>query len=217
MKHADKKKIVLRLLDIGGDKQLPYLNVGEERNPFLGLRGIRMLLKHENILKTQLQVALNLHKEFNIEILVPMITTPKEMKKVRKIISKIKTELRIEAECKLGAMIETPASVANIEQIAQVSDFLSIGTNDLIQYTMAAGRENMNMYQYYHEGAETILKLIKNVVSTASKYSIPCSVCGEMAGDEEYIEPLLRVGVRELSVSPGRIPFVKKTIRNIKL
>jgi phosphoenolpyruvate-protein phosphotransferase len=217
LKCAGKKKVVLRLLDIGGDKQLPYLNAEEGRNPFLGLRGIRLLLEHENILKAQLEVALNLHKEFDVKILVPMVTLSKEIKKVREIIAGVKTKLKIEAECKLGAMIETPASVVNIERIAQVSDFLSIGTNDLIQYTMAAGRENMSMAKYYHEGAETIMKVIKNVVTTANKYSIPCSICGEIAGDQEYIEPLLMAGVRELSVSPSRIPFVKKAIRNIKL
>ncbi|MDP8265890.1 MAG: phosphoenolpyruvate--protein phosphotransferase, partial [Candidatus Aceula meridiana] len=217
LKSARNKEVVIRLLDVGGDKQLSYINIEEERNPFLGLRGVRLLLKHKKILRTQLQAILGLVGEFNIKILVPMITLPKEVSEVREVVKEIKEKLKLETACEVGSMIETPASVANIDKIAEVSDFLSIGTNDLIQYTMAVGRENMSMAQYYHEGAETIMKLIKDVVHAADKFSIPCSVCGEIAGDEQYVEPLLKAGVKELSVSPSRIPFIKEKIRKISL
>lgn len=217
LKYASKKQIVIRLLDVGGDKQLSYINVEEESNPFLGLRGVRLLLKHKKILKTQIRVICNLLDEFDVKLLIPMISLPKEVVEVKQCVKEIKDELKIDSRIDIGAMIETPASVINIEQIAQVSDFLSIGTNDLIQYTMAVGRENMSMTQYYHEGVETVMKLIKNTVDAAKKYSIPCCVCGEIAGDEQYIEPLLRAGMRELSVSPIRIPLVKEKIRTINL
>jgi phosphoenolpyruvate-protein kinase (PTS system EI component) len=217
LKYARNKKVVIRLLDVGGDKQLSYINVEDERNPFLGLRGVRLLLKYKNILKTQLQVISNLADEFNVKILVPMITLPKEMQEIRNVIKTFQKNTKSKVDCEIGAMIETPASVANIEEIAKASDFLSIGTNDLIQYTMAVGRENMSMAEYYHEGAETIMKLISDVVQVADKLSVPCSVCGEIAGDAEYVEQLLRSGVKELSVSPSRIPLIKEKIRTIKL
>jgi phosphotransferase system enzyme I (PtsI) len=144
-----------------------------------------------------------------------MLTLPEEFTAVRKIVNELSKRSKKNKRIKIGAMIETPAAVVNIEQIANLSDFLSIGTNDLIQYTMAVGRENMSMTQYYHQGIATIMKMIKTVVDAANKYSIPCCVCGEIAGEEPCIETLLRTGIKELSVSPRRIPFVKETIRNI--
>lgn len=207
----------MRLLDVGGDKQLPYVNIQEERNPFLGLRGIRLLLKYKKLLETQVEVILNLVNQFPVELLIPMITLPKEILEVRKVIKEVRDRTGMQKKIKVGAMIETPAAVVHIEPIAKASDFLSIGTNDLIQYTMAVGRENMSMTQYHDEGSATVLTLIEDVVRASRKYSIPCCVCGEIGGDEKYIEELLKVGIRELSVSPSRIPFVKEKIRDISL
>jgi phosphoenolpyruvate-protein kinase (PTS system EI component) len=144
-----------------------------------------------------------------------MVSVPKEMNAVKEVLREIEHETGSHAKLRMGAMIETPAAVANIDEIAGISDFLSIGTNDLIQYAMAAGRENMSMVEYYHEGAETIIKLIRDVVKSAERHSIPCCVCGEMAGEEQYTESLLRAGITELSVTPSRIPFIKEKIRNI--
>ena len=217
LKKAPKRRIVMRLLDVGGDKQLPYVNIQEERNPFLGLRGIRLLLKYKKLLETQVEVILNLVNQFPVELLIPMITLPKEILEVRKVIKEVRDRTGMQKKIKVGAMIETPAAVVHIEPIAKASDFLSIGTNDLIQYTMAVGRENMSMTQYHDEGSATVLTLIEDVVRASRKYSIPCCVCGEIGGDEKYIEELLKVGIRELSVSPSRIPFVKEKIRDISL
>ena len=159
----------MRLLDVGGDKQLPYVNIQEERNPFLGLRGIRLLLKYKKLLETQVEVILNLVNQFPVELLIPMITLPKEILEVRKVIKEVRDRTGMQKKIKVGAMIETPAAVVHIEPIAKASDFLSIGTNDLIQYTMAVGRENMSMTQYHDEGSATVLTLIEDVVRASRK------------------------------------------------
>jgi len=214
------KLVTFRLLDIGADKSLPYIEIEDEPSPVLGLRGVRLLLKYKNLVRTQLKVAIILAKDHNMRVLVPIITFPDEMEEIREIAKDCMKEIKNNyganvKKLQIGAMIETPAAVENIEKIAEVSDFLSIGTNDLIQYSVAAGRDNASVAEYYEEGAGLAMKYIKRIVNVADKQGIECSVCGEMAGDMKWVKPLIKTGIRVLSVSPHMIPLVKEEIRKI--
>ena len=220
LKEAKDKEVKLRLLDVGGDKKLSYLEMDDELNPSLGLRGIRLLLKHENMLKTQLRAIIKLSKKYKIRILIPMITLPREINEVKRLVENCTAEVSKEQnqsfeKIKIGAMIETPASVSNIEEIAKLSDFISIGTNDLMQYLMAAGRENVSVSEYHDQGSEVLLKSIKIIARTAKQFDIECSICGEIAGDLDYTETFIKLGVNELSVVPHGIPSLKEKIRGI--
>jgi len=219
---AKRKEINIRLLDIGGDKKLPYLALEDELNPALGLRGVRVLLEYKNLLKTQLRAIIKLRKKYKLNILIPMITFPKEVKEVRNIVRSCAIELGEEYAAfidtiKVGAMIETPAAVSGIKEIAEVSDFISIGTNDLAQYLMAMGRENAHASEYYEEGREILLNNIKNVVDVSRQLEVECSICGEIAGDVKWTQKLLNIGIRRLSVTPSLIPILKEKIRTIKI
>lgn len=214
---AKEMEVVIRLLDVGGDKKIPFINVEDELSHFLGLRGIRLLLAHENLLKKQLRAMIFLNKKHNVRILVPMVTLPEEMKRTIEIMRECRKELEKEhkielSDPKVGAMIETPAAVINVKEIAEISDFLSIGTNDLIQYTMAAGREDRFVSSYYEKGVGLIMKSIKEVASAAKEKDIECSICGEIAGDTQWMKNILDAGIKALSVSPYLIPEVKKAI-----
>lgn len=220
LKEAKGKEVKLRLLDVGGDKKLSYLEMDDELNPSLGVRGIRLLLRHKNMLKTQLRAIIKLSKKYKIQILIPMITLPREIKEVKRLVESCTAEVSKEQnkpfeKIKIGAMIETPASVSNIEEIAKLSDFISIGTNDLMQYLMAAGRENVSVSEYHDQGSEVLLKSIKIIAHTAKQFDIECSICGEIAGDLDYTETFIKLGVNELSVVPYGIPALKEKIRGI--
>jgi len=220
--EARKKEITVRLLDIGGDKKLPYLALEDELNPALGLRGVRVLLEHKNLLKTQLRALIKLSKKYKLSILIPMITFPKEVKEVRNIVRNCAIELGEEYAAsidtiKIGTMIETPAAVSNIEEIAKLSDFISIGTNDLVQYLMAVGRESAYASEYYEEGQGVLLSSIKNVVDVSRQLKVECSICGEIAGDVRWTPKLLNIGIRRLSVTPSLIPILKEKVRTIKI
>lgn len=216
-KELKHKEIVFRLLDVGGDKKIPYLHFDEENNPFLGLRGVRILLKHPKLLETQLKAAIRLSKIFHIKILIPMITVPEEIIKVKKALIKLLDKEDSAKQIPIGAMIETPAAVINIKEICKLCDFISIGTNDLIQYTMAASRDNVNVSDYFEQGAQIIKPSIHYVAKVASKHHIPCCLCGELANDKRWIKSLIKLGIREISVSPFFIPKIKSVIRDIKL
>ena len=215
-----KKVVTIRLLDIGADKNLPYIEIEDEPSPVLGLRGVRLLLKYKNLLRTQLKATIVLAKDYNIQVLVPIVTFHDEMEEIREIakdcMKEIKNEYGIRSKkLKIGAMIETPAAVENIEKIAEVSDFISIGTNDLIQYSVAAGRDNPSVSEYYERGSGLAMKYIMRIVGVADRHGIECSICGEMASELKWIKPLVEVGVKALSVSPYLIPLVKDEIRKV--
>jgi len=149
-----------------------------------------------------------------------MITLPREIKEVKRLVENCTAEVSKEQnksfeKIKIGAMIETPASVSNIEEIAKLSDFISIGTNDLMQYLMAAGRENVSVSEYHDQGSEVLLKSIKIIARTAKQFDIECSICGEIAGDLDYTETFIKLGINELSVVPHGIPSLKEKIRGI--
>ncbi|MBN1307863.1 MAG: phosphoenolpyruvate--protein phosphotransferase [Chitinispirillaceae bacterium] len=207
--------INIRLLDTGGDKRIPFLRYPNEPNPALGLRGIRFLLKYDYILECQLKVLLRLSREFRINILVPMITFIDDLHTTKTIIGKLADELQITRLPKMGAMIETPAAALCASQIAEYADFLSLGTNDLTQYTMATGRENNMVFDYYKESHPAMMQLLKMVVEKASDR--PIEICGELASHLESIPQLLKIGIRILSVAPFQIPVVKEKIRSVRL
>lgn len=221
-KYIPDKEITVRLLDVGGDKRLPYLNIKKERNPFLGIRGIRFLLKHEDILKIQIKAILRLSELYSIRLLIPMVTLCDEINAVKDMIKKCKEELKnkngkIVPDFPIGAMIETPAAVFSISKIAEHADFMSIGTNDLLQYVMAAGRENVDVSDYYEKGNDLIMNIITDVVCAGQNKNIEVNMCGEMAGDLKKTKDLLGAGVRCFSVSPYIIPELKENILQISL
>lgn len=209
------EEVVIRLLDIGGDKQIPYLPMPREENPFLGVRGIRFLLKHKKLLITQLRALVRVAKYGNLGILIPMVTKPEEVIAVREIIENIKADLQESGEFKIGIMVEVPAVVFAIEEFIPYIEFVSIGTNDLTQYLFAADRNNPEVSEYYNDEHGMILSLIKLVIDKASKAKIPVAICGELAGKPNMTEKLLKIGVKEFSVTPSKIPRIKKQIHKV--
>ena len=212
---AEDLPITVRLLDIGGDKQVPYLTLPSESDPFLGRRGVRMLLEYPDLLTTQLKAILRLSQRFHLHILVPMVTFADEMQQVRQMLDTTAREAGIEAIPPLGTMIETPAAALCVDELRPFSDFFSIGTNDLTQYTMAAGRENPLVTSYFRDDHPAVLKLVKMVSEQIAHTGL--SLCGELAGNPDMTEQLLQLGIRTLSVSAPLIPLIKATIRNIHL
>lgn len=209
------KKVVIRLLDIGGDKNLTYLDLPDETSPFLGRRGIRLLFEYPGLLENQIRAILRISEFYNINILVPMVTLAKDMERILEIIKNIAKDIGIKTLPEIGAMIETPASALCVDDIAEFCDFFSIGTNDLTQYTMAAGRENEFTSEYFIDSHKSIMKLIQMIVK--NKQNLPVSICGELAGKPEFIPELLKIGIRNISASPGLIPEIKDSIRKLKI
>jgi phosphotransferase system enzyme I (PtsI) len=210
-----EKPITVRLLDVGGDKNIPFLNLPHERNPFLGRRGVRFLLAYPALLKTQLRVTLRLSTEFNIRIMVPMVTVVEDMVRLRGIVEDVASDLQIAGLPPVGTMIETPSAALCVEAIAKRADFLSVGTNDLTQYTLVAGRENPLVADYFVENHPSVMRLIRIVCQESG--GTPVSVCGELAGWTDSLPDLLQAGVRNLSVAPSLVPSVKETIWSVEL
>lgn len=207
--------ITVRLLDIGADKSLPFLKTVTESNPFLGLRGVRLLLAYPELMKSQINAILQLRTDFDIGILIPMVTLASD---VQEVVSQLEICMELKGvSCRpeIGSMIETPAAALETESLASLVDFFSIGTNDLTQYTMAACRESSLVSKYFIENHPAVLKLIELTVRTSRNK--PVCICGEMAGNVNHIRALLSLGVRSLSVSPNMIPMVKQKIREISL
>ncbi|HUX51239.1 MAG TPA: phosphoenolpyruvate--protein phosphotransferase [Spirochaetia bacterium] len=207
------KPVNVRLLDIGGDKRLPYVDLPQEENPFLGRRGIRLLFDLPDLLRAQLRALLHVHRECPLQILVPMVTVPEDVSRVRAVLEEIGAKEHISQLPKIGAMIEVPAAALCAADIAAVSDFLSIGTNDLTQYTMAADRGNPTVAEYYRSHHPAVLALLRMVVDQS--HGKPVSVCGDMAGDLEALPALFATGIRSISVVPAIIADVKDRIRSL--
>lgn len=222
LNHGHNQEVTLRLLDIGGDKTLPFLDVVEIKNPALGLNGIRLLLKYPRLLEMQLRVFLRLSAKFNVKVSVPMVSLPKDMIEVRRYFLQEKEKLYKEGipfnkGLLLGAMIETPAALMAIDELLDCSDFLNIGTNDLVQYVMAAGREKIEVSDYYEAGNHIVLNAVKDVIRKAEERGKECSICGELAGNLKFTKLLLGIGLKNFSVQPVLIPYVKyKIIRLLK-
>ena len=210
----------IRVLDLGGDKILPYFPRPQTKNPLLGERGMRLLLKHQDILATQLRAILRVSVSFPVSILLPMVTSVEEVIQSKKILENVKSSLKAEGvkfnpRIPLGVMIEVPSAVMIARRLAREVDFLSLGTNDLIQYLLAADRASDTMIPYYEPFHPAVLQAIKFVVGAAREEGKELSVCGEMGGDPAYTELLLGLGIRNFSVAPGEILEVKEAIRSI--
>lgn len=220
LNDVSDQNVFLRLLDIGGDKTLPFLNFIELKDPALGLNGIRFLLKYPRLLELQLRVFLRLSKKFKVHIVVPMVSLAQDMKDVCGYISQEKKKLTSDGlpfneEIPIGAMIETPAALMCIDELLEHCDFLSFGTNDLVQYVMAAGREKLDVSDYYEAGNQLILPALQIAIQKAKDRGKECCICGELAGNLEFTEDLLNIGIRNFSIQPALIPAVKNKIHSL--
>ena len=210
-----EKPVTIRLLDIGGDKAIPSLRLPFESNPLLGRRGVRLLIDYPQLARTQLKSLLRLSQAQDIRILVPMVTLERDMQQMRELLMAVAHEMGIQKIPPLGAMIETPAAALTVGQIATHADFLSVGTNDLTQYTLVAGRDDATVSDYYEDTHPSMLRLLGIIIAEAS--GKPVTICGEMAGRPEVIPMLLDIGFRTLSISPPLIPTTKQLIRSIDI
>lgn len=214
------KLSIIRTLDAGGDKDIPYLNLEKEDNPFLGYRAIRLCLGNPEMFKIQLRAILRASSYGNLAIMFPMISTIDELRQAKQILEQCKKELderniEYNKEIKVGMMIEIPAAAIMAEVFAKECDFFSIGTNDLIQYTMAAERGNSKIANLYTKNHPAVIKLIKNTIDAAHKNGIFCGMCGEAASNFQYIPLLIGMGLNEFSMNSSAILQAKKTITEL--
>jgi phosphotransferase system enzyme I (PtsI) len=217
------KPVVIRTLDLGADKwfrktDLPF----DEKNPFLGLRSVRLCLRNLPLFKTQLRAILRASHHGDVRIMFPMVSTLLELRQCKMILADVKEELEEEKipfnrKLPIGTMIEVPAAALMAEELAKEVNFFSIGTNDLIQYTLAADRTNENVASLYNAGDPSVLRLIDHVIRAAGKCQIEVCVCGEMSGDPIYTMLLVGLGLRQMSMTPQSIPEIKKIIRTITI
>lgn len=211
LEPAGERPVSVRLLDAGADKPLPFMEQLSEINPSLGLRGIRFLEKYPDLLQTQLDALLQLSIDHNLNILVPMVTLPHDMKWVREELNKMAQQKGISNLPRLGAMIEAPAAALASQGIVEYSDFISFGTNDLTQYAFASDRENAAVDAYFDDTHEAIFRLMRLVHDDAP--DMPLSICGELAGRAGQVSKILDCGITTLSVAPPAIPAIKQAVR----
>ena len=214
------KKVIIRTLDIGAEKQVEYFNLGKEENPALGYRAIRICLKQPEIFKAQLRALFRAAVYGNISVMYPMITSTEEVEKIYAIVAEVEEELKKqEVQYKIpeqGIMIETPAAVMISDRLAEMVDFFSIGTNDLTQYTLAIDRQNEQLDDFYNPHHEAVLRMIRMVVENAHKCGKWAGICGELGADLTLTEQFVRMGVDELSVAPSMILKLRKVVREMK-
>lgn len=220
LERMEKKPVVVRTLDIGGDKELPYLDLPKEMNPFLGFRAIRLCLKMQDMFRTQLRALLRASVYGNLKIMFPMIATLDELRQAKAILLEEKGALQSESievsdNIEVGMMVEIPSSAINADLFAKEVDFFSIGTNDLIQYTLAADRMNERVSYLYQPYNPAILRLVKMVIDAAHRQGKWAGMCGEMAGDEIAIPILLGLGLDEFSMSATSILRARSQIRHL--
>jgi phosphoenolpyruvate-protein kinase (PTS system EI component) len=207
------RPVVVRTLDAGADKPLPFLRQDPEDNPFLGLRGIRLSLAEPALLQTQLRAVLRVAEEHPLKLMFPMVATLDELRAALAALERARSELGVRPELETGVMVEVPALALQAEQFAREVDFFSVGTNDLAQYTMAAERGNGALAGLLEAALAPVLALIANVVEAADAHGRWVGVCGELAGEPEAAVMLAGLGVSELSMAASRIPAVKAALR----
>lgn len=211
------KKVIIRTLDIGADKQADYFALPKEENPAMGLRAIRICLTRPEVFKTQLRAILRASAFGKIAIMFPMIISLEEVKEIKGIVNEVKTELddagiSYDKNIELGIMIETPAAVMVADELAEEVDFFSVGTNDLTQYTLAIDRQNDSLEKFYNSHHPAILKMLKMIVDAAHRHGAWAGICGELGADLTLTKDFLAMGFDELSVSPGRILPLRKIV-----
>lgn len=210
------RRVIIRTLDIGADKQCDYFEMEHEENPAMGCRAIRICLTRPEIFKTQLRALFRASAYGNIAIMYPMITSVKEVQKIKEIVAEVKAEMDAAGipygNPEQGIMIETPAAVIVGDELAKEVDFFSIGTNDLTQYTLAIDRQNTKLDEFYDSHHPAILRMISMVVESAHKAGIWAGICGELGADQTLTKEFLAMGVDELSVSPGSILPIRKIV-----
>jgi phosphotransferase system enzyme I (PtsI) len=223
LRALGSKPVVIRTLDLGADKfSISSEPVAEERNPFLGLRSVRLCLRNLTLFKTQMRAILRASAFGDVRIMFPMVSTLLELRQCKMILAEVKEDLEEEGiafnrKLPVGTMIEVPAAAVMAEFLAREVNFFSIGTNDLIQYTLAADRTNEAVASLYSAGDPAVIRLIEHVIKAAAKYDIDVNVCGEMSGEPIYTMLLLGLGLRQLSVTPHNIPEIKKIIRSVSI
>ncbi|MGN0536974.1 MAG: phosphoenolpyruvate--protein phosphotransferase [Acutalibacteraceae bacterium] len=222
LKAAGEHRAIIRTIDIGADKSLDYLNLPKEENPVMGCRGVRLCLQNQEIFITQLRALLRASVYGHLGILIPMIISLEEIDAVKRIIEKVKYDLRSEGisyadDIQLGIMIETPAAAMISDYLAKEVDFFSIGTNDLTQYGLAIDRQNEHLESFYQPHHKAILRLIKTTIDNAHKAGIWCSICGELAADTRLTPLFLSMGIDEMSMVPSKILPVRAKVREITL
>ncbi|MCM1054611.1 MAG: phosphoenolpyruvate--protein phosphotransferase [Bacteroides sp.] len=216
------KKVIIRTLDIGADKQADYFELEKEENPALGCRAIRICLTRPDIFKTQLRALYRASFYGNLGIMFPMITSVRELTEILEICEEVKSELREQGveysdSIELGIMIETPAAAVISDRLAPMVDFFSVGTNDLIQYTLACDRRNPNIERFCDPHHEAVLRLIEMSAENAHKHGAWIGICGELGADTTLTEAFLRMGIDELSVPPGLVLKVRDKVRSLDL
>ena len=218
LSRMEGKKVIIRTLDIGADKQVDYFNLDKEENPALGYRAIRICLTRPEIFKTQLRALYRAAVYGNLSIMFPMIISVSEVKKIKEIIAQVQAELKAEGipykeDVELGVMIETPAAVMISRELAKEVDFFSVGTNDLTQYTLAIDRQNQKLDTFYDPHHPAVLAMIKMAADNAHAEGKWIGICGELGADLELTEEFLKMGLDELSVSPALVLPLRKRIR----
>jgi phosphoenolpyruvate-protein kinase (PTS system EI component) len=216
------RPVVIRTLDIGGDKPLPYLDMPREENPFLGVRALRLCMRRPDLFATQLRALLRAAAHGELWIMLPMVATLDDLRWGRAQLDAAAAQLAAQgiphrADARLGIMIETPAAAVTADLLAREAAFFSIGSNDLTQYAMAADRGLSDLAARYPHDAPAVLRLIAQAADAANRAGIPIGVCGELAGVPEAAALLAGLGVHELSMAPASIPIVKERLRQVTL
>lgn len=215
----EDRQVIIRTLDIGADKRVPYLGLEAEENPAMGYRGIRICLTQKELFKTQLRAILRAAAMGNVAVMYPMIISVSEMKQIKQIVEEVKEELSEEGAVfgtvRQGIMIETPAAALISDLLAEEVDFFSIGTNDLTQYTLAIDRQNNRLDSFYDAHHQALHRLIKMVADNANRAGIPVGICGELAADASWTRAFLDMGIASLSVSPAFVLPIRKIIREL--
>ena len=214
------KQVIIRTLDIGADKQIDYFNLDHEENPALGYRAIRICLTREDIFKTQIRALLRASAFGNIAIMFPMIISVWEVERSKQLVEEVKADLReagipFDENISIGIMIETPAAVLIADELAELVDFFSIGTNDLTQYTCALDRQNQKLEKFFDAHHPAVLKAIQMTIEAGHRHNTWVGICGELGADPELTETFVKMGIDELSMSPSSILRTRKIIRDM--
>lgn len=215
------KKVIIRTMDIGADKQADYFHLDREENPALGYRAIRISLTRRDIFKAQLRAILRASTFGTVSVMFPMVISAREVREAKELLEECRTELREQGvtvdRVEVGVMIETPAAVMIADELAEEVDFFSLGTNDLTQYTLAIDRQNPKLDEFYDPHHPAVLRMIKHTIEAGHRHGCWVGICGELGADLALTETFLRMGVDELSVSPAAVLPMRKAIRGMDL